>query len=220
MPENTVKKSPGVIVIGDGGLQVNLGFVVPGSIYFDRWDDSDVLSELSSLVIVDSNIRRTTSKTIQALDRGIAQVTIVWNAELNQFYSYSMISLAGQARHFGFTIVGSTARLTLSNSSNGMGEESLSLSELRSALIEQSRQPARVSAVDLNKLVESQHELLNELESLSLAESKAQLELQVARKRNAQLPELHSELKKLREENSRLRRRNDALARKALNKLK
>lgn len=208
-----------VVVIGDSGLSVDLGWVSVGSTFFKAWEEVERELDLSCLVVVDKNPERAIEKSRSVLNQGVGAVTIVWNAERSKPYSYSMIALAREMGHCSFSIFGSTARLEIAvEPAVGLGAPTQP-DAMREVLIERFRAPSTLSVGELNTLIEDYEELLHEMETLALKDSELRLELQILRKRSSQLPRLYEKLKTAKTENLRLRKRNDALARKAFNKL-
>lgn len=179
-----------VVVLGNSGLSVDLGFVPVGSIFFSKWEDVGQRRELSNLVVVDNNSERVLEHTRKFLNEGIESVTIVWNAEKSRPYSYSMIALAREMGHSSFSLFGSTARLELSVEQKDGRSESTQPEVMRDILIEQFRTPSTLSIGELNSLIEGYEELLDEMEGIALKDSELRLELQVLRKRSSQLPQL------------------------------
>lgn len=209
----------GVVIIGDAGLSVDLGFIPDRSVFFEDWSRFEQFEEMTELVVADNNPERTIKKTREGLSRGLDQVTIVWNVERNKPYSYAMLLLAREVVHRSFCIVGSTAHLELTAQAGITAHKSVSPEQIRDMLQEQVRKPSGLSVGELNFLIKDQSDLLDEMESLAFSDSQLRLELEVLQKRAEQLPELHDLLRTLQSENAQLRRRNDTLARKALNKL-
>lgn len=108
-PEET-----GVILLEDSGVDLNLGFISNGAIFYFEWDEA-LAAGLSSLIIVDSNISRTLENTRRAFERGVQFVTIIWNAARYKLFSFSVISFIREFDYRRIEIIGSTAHLQLSN---------------------------------------------------------------------------------------------------------
>lgn len=216
---NEYSPESGVVLVGDAGLNVDLGFIPDRSIFFADWSGMEQFENISELVVADNDPDRTIQKTREAFSRGLKQVTVVWNVERNKPYSYAMLLLAREAAHSSFSVVGSTAHLELSSKAENAMQKSVSPAQMRDMLQEQVRKPSGLSAGELNFLIMDYSDLLDEMEILALKDSQLRLELEVLQKRTEQLPELHNRLRVLQSENTRLRKRNDTLARKALKEL-
>ncbi|AQS73280.1 hypothetical protein [Corynebacterium ammoniagenes] len=209
----------GVIIIGDSGLSVDLGFVPGGSVFFNDWDTVDLQRDSTELIVVDKNSDRTIKHVRRAFVEGIKSVTIVWNAELSKPYSFAMVSLSREMKPNSFRIVGSTAHLEIVSEPVLISGVQVKPEDMRNRLIEEFRKPSNISVGELNLLMQDHADLLTNLEELALSDSGLKLEVEVLRNKVKQLPALHDKLRELQSENLRLRKRNDALARKTFNKL-
>lgn len=208
-----------VLIFEDSGLNVDLGFIRSRSIFFNDWESIWGSEELGSLIVADKNPERVIQNVRELLAGPTKTVTIVWNAERNKAYSYSMLAFAAGLEYVGFDLFGSTARLEVAVGREHLARRKTPIDEIRSLIIENSRRPSNLTSSDLDDLLEDQEELLDAAELSILEASKLRCEIQALRKSVEQIPMLHTKMRELQSENLRLRRRNDALARKALNKL-
>ncbi|MGP5629381.1 hypothetical protein [Corynebacterium casei] len=208
-----------VLIFEDSGLNVDLGFIRSRSIFFNDWESIRESEELDSLVVADKNPDRVIQNVRELLAGPTKAVTIVWNAERNKAYSYSMLAFAAGLEYVGFDLFGSTARLEIAVRQEHLARRQVPVDEIRSLIIENLRRPSNLTSSDVDNLIEDQEKLLDAAEQSILEESKLKCEVQALRKSVEQIPKLHTKLRELQSQNSRLRRRNDALARKALNKL-
>lgn len=208
-----------VLVLGEKGADIDLGFIPSHSIFFNDWDVILECGDYKTVFVVDKNAERVVRNVRDCLDKTIDSITVVWNAERSIAYSYSMLSLAVSMNYVGFVMFGSTARLELVARRELLRGRQVSSDEIRSLLFEQMRKPSNLTVYDVDVLLEDQAALINEVEQLRLDESRFKCEVLELRNRTEQISQLHIKLRELQTEILRLRRRNDALARKALNKL-
>lgn len=209
----------GVVIAGDSGLNVDLGFIPTDSIFLNEWEQLNEIEAISRLYVVDRNFERVIRNCRQKFAGTIETITVVWNVEISAPYSYAMLALAREFPHRSFKIVGSTAHLEIAKVESSLCGLRTPPEDVRGLLIEQFRQPTSISVGELNLVLNDQEDLLGDLDDLVFKCSELSLENSVLRKRAEQLPRLYEKLRELQSHNDRLRKRNDALARKTFNRL-
>ena len=208
-----------VIVVDNSSLDVDLGFVPSRSMFFKKWENMSDLGCFGTLIVVDKNPERAIKKVQEHLAECSGTVTLVWNADKQKAFSYSMLSLASRMEYSGFKLVGSTARLELANREESIKGRQVSVGHMRDLLIERTREPSKFTSFEIDALIGDQSELIDDAERSLLEQSKHQSEIEMLRMSVEQIPQLHRRVRELQSENLRLKRRNDEMAIQVINEI-
>ena len=197
-----------VYLIGEAANYVDLGFIPNGSVFYSAYGVGLPISEGRSVLIVDSNSKRTISKIETLLEEGADCVQAVWNASCWKDYSYAMLDLVRQSSSYDFVLRGTTAKLTVWNTGLGPGSSSLSIEAIRDALVEQLRTPSPLSQEQGKQLVEAYANLLKDLESQVQRNLYLSSKLSEIEQKARELPLLIEKIRELNSENSMLSQKN------------
>lgn len=201
-----------VFLIGEAANYVDLSFIPNGSVFYDSLDADESSNEGYSIVIVDLDSSRTLSNVNKFLEQGASRVKVVWNPSKGKEYSHSMLLLARESFAYDFHLHGSTARLAVWQEGMGPDTRSPSTALVREALIEHLRTPSPLSMEEGERLIQSQTELLEELENQIRRNLYLVLKLEELEKQAREIPLLTEKVRELTDEAEMLRQKNEELA--------